>query len=44
MTPKHPVLYINAGLTNGKAHEYSDEQIHVDIDTLVSFVIEQNRT
>jgi len=31
------------GLTNGKAHMYLDKQIHVDVDTIVSFVIQSGQ-
>ena len=31
------------GLTNGKVHMYSDKQIHVDVDTIVSFDIKSGQ-
>jgi len=31
------------GLTNGKTHVYSDKQIHVDMYTIVSFVIQSGQ-
>jgi len=40
MTPKCPVLNMHNGKTNGKIHVYSDKQIHVPMDTMVSFVIQ----
>ena len=43
MTPRRQVLNIHNGLTNGKAHMYLDKQIHVDVDTIVSFVIQSGQ-
>ena len=31
------------GLTNGKAHEYSDKQTSMDMDTIVSFVLQSGQ-
>ena len=43
MTLKRPFLYMHNGLTNGKVHMYSDKQIHVDVDTIVSFDIKSGQ-
>ena len=43
MTPGRQVLNMHNGLTNGKAHMYLDKQIHVDVDTIVSFVIQSGQ-
>ena len=40
MMPKWLVLNIHYGKTNGKANVYSDKQIQVDMDKIVSFVIQ----
>ena len=37
LTSKRPVLYMYNGKTNGKAHVYSDKQIHLDMDTIDSY-------
>ena len=43
LTSKRPVLYMYNGKTNGKAHVYSDKQIHVDLDTIVPSVIQSRQ-
>jgi len=42
MTPKHPVLNTHNCL-NGNVHVFSEKQIHVDIDTLATFVIQSRQ-
>jgi len=39
MTTNRQVLTMHNGKTNGKVHMFSDKQMHVDVDTTVSFVI-----
>ena len=39
MTTKCPALNMHNGKTNGKVHVDSDKQIHLDMDTMVPFVI-----
>ena len=39
MTLKRPIMNMHNGSTNLKVHVYSDKQIHVNMDTIVSFVI-----
>ena len=43
ITPTRPVLNMHNGKTNGQAHVYSDKQIHVDMDAIVSFIIQSCR-
>jgi len=43
MTLKHPVLNMHNGESNGNVHMYLDKQIHMDVDTIVSFVILNRR-
>jgi len=43
MTPKCQVLNMHNGLINVKAHVYSDKQIHVNVNTIVSFVIQSGQ-
>ena len=43
MMLKHPVLNMHKGEINGKAQVYSDKQIPMDIDTIVSFVIQSGQ-
>jgi len=43
MTPKHPVLNMHNGWTNRNVHMCSDKQILVDVDTIVSFVIQSGQ-
>ena len=40
---KHPVLNMHNGLTNGKVYVNSDKQIHMNLDTIVSFVIQSGQ-
>ena len=40
MTPKHSVLNRHNSKTNRKVQMYSNKQIHMDVDTIVSLVIQ----
>jgi len=43
MTPKRPVLNMHNGLINGTVQTELDKQIHVHVDTIVSFVIQSGQ-
>ena len=43
MMLKCPVLNMHTGLTNGKVQVYSDKQIPMDLDTIVSFVTQSGQ-
>ena len=43
MRPKCPVLNMQNSETNRKAHVFSDKQIHVDLNTIVSFVTQSGQ-
>ena len=40
---KGAVLNMHTGLTNGKVQVYSDKQIPMDLDTIVSFVTQSGQ-
>ena len=43
MMQKRPVLNMHNGWTNGKVHVDWNIQIHLDVDTIVSFVIQRGQ-